>query len=143
MKTRFDMFRTKYPSFKFQGVYPPVSGPVGSVGPVGGTLDGTPAPSVHDVPGINEPAPPADMDFRQELENAGTKLPPAKSWDVPGGAGSVSNGIPGGSGIEEVGPGHEGGEFFEPVIPHEPAPIFHGEKRKRARRGQGFGPRRG
>jgi len=137
MGARYEMFRAKYPLFKLQGFNPPVSGPIGQVG---STVDGTSEQAVHDTPGITEPATPADMDWLTEVHHAGTELPPPKVWEIPGGSGSGGGSIPGGSGEGES--GVEPGHIYEEPIIHEIPPIIHGEKKKRARRGQGFGPRR-
>jgi len=136
MKTRLDAFKAKNPGFQFPRPPPPVPGPIG------GTVDGTSEQPIHDSPGGNEPAPKADIDWTTEWNNAGTDLPAPKPWEIPGGSGSGSSGLPGAPGTEEFRPG-EIEIFPEHPIPIEPPPFFHGEKMKRARRGQGFGPRRG
>jgi len=137
MKTRLDVFKAKNPGFQFPRPPPPAPGPIG------GTVDGTSELPVHDTPGVTEPAQPADIKYEDILRETRTELPPPKSWENPGGSGSGSSWLPGGSGTEEEpGAGGEGHILEEPII-FEPPPIVHGEKMKRARRGQGFGPRRG
>jgi len=135
MKTRYEAFKAKQPSGSRTG-----GTASGGTMPIHG--GDTAHPEQEESTGVKEETQPADLNWKDEWINAGTDLPPPKVWEIPGGSGSGSGGLPGVPGSEEFRPGEI--EFIpEHPIPIEPPVFFHGEKRKRARRGQGFGPRRG
>jgi len=134
MKTRYEAFKAKQASGSRTG-----GTASGGTMPIHG---GDAAhPEQEESTGVKDTRP-ADMNWNDEWINAGTDLPAPKAWEIPGGSGSGSSGFPGGSGTEEFRPG-EVETIGEHPIPIEPPPFFHGEKMKRARRGLGFGPRRG
>ena len=134
MKTRYEAFKAKQPSGSRNG-----GTAAGSGTPFGGDAA---HPEQEESTGVKEETRPADMNWNDEWKKAGTDLPAPKPWEIPGGSGSGSSGLPGVPGTEEFKPGEI--EFIpEHPIPIEPPVFFHGEKMKRARRGQGFGPRRG
>jgi len=129
MKTRYEAFDRKYPGFKNQGLRPPPKGPMG------GTVDGTTDPNQPEE--VKHDTVP-DVDYHDIVKQNALpeiKLPPGVT---PGGTGS-GGGLPGI--IEGERPG-EGIIPEEVIVPHEPIVFHPDEKRKRARRGQGFGPRR-
>jgi len=131
MKTRYEAFDQKYPGLKNQRLRPPPRGPVGR--PVDSASDPSP-------PEAGNHAATADMDYLEVVKQHATPdvqlpagMPPGEFGSVGGHAGGVLEGEPGSVYHPE--------EAISHPIEALP-PIFHGGKRKRARRGQGFGPRR-
>jgi hypothetical protein len=130
MKTQYEAFKAKNP---------PGSQPAGTVS--GGVPGGSGAapPGTEENTISNEKPEVADVDYVETWKTSGTDPLPPPAWEGPGGSGSGR--LPSGPGTEgEFRPEYE--VWREPIITEHPV-IWHGEKRKRARRGLGFGPRRG